>query len=447
MIAVRRLSGLLLSLVAFGASAMSLSDALNLAADTDPAVAVSLAQYAADREASAEDRGSLLPVLSAGGNWTYYRTESSGVFGQSSEQFPGFGAQIALRQPLFRLDWTARGDRAEALDARADIALQDRRLQLMARVADRYFQVLIAQDAQIAADAEVAAVERSLTDTQKRFAVDLVPGTDLREAEARLDLARARQLAARAQLEIAREALDEITRRGDAQLPALAEGAVFPPLTPAAVDAWLDAAEANSPVLAAAQQAVKIAEADYRSTRSTGLPTVDAVASYGRQDTSDFSFGQKVDEGRIGVEVTVPLYSGGRATAALRAAKAGADAARADIERLRSETRREVRSLHLQVQTAYVEAQALAQALRSAQAAEAATRAGYDAGTRTISDVLDAQSRVVTARRDQSLTQYNLLLRLLQLKQRAGTLNPDDFAAIDLWLSAGPAATDRTATP
>jgi outer membrane protein len=444
MTAAPRLSGLLLGLLAFGAQAMSLSEALQLAAENDPAVAVSLAQYAADREASAEDRGSLLPLVSANGDWTYARTESTGVFGQSSDRYPGWGAQLVLRQPLFRLDWSARGERAEALDARADIALQDRRLQLMARVADRYFQVLVAQDALAAAESEQAAVERSLEDTRQRFAVDLVPGTDLREAEARRDLAEARQLAARTQLEIARDALDEITGRGDAALPALAEDAVFPPLSPAAVDDWLAAAEVNNPRLQAAEQSARIAKADVLSTRAAGLPTVDAVASAGRQDTSEFNFGQKVDDARIGVEVTIPLYSGGRATAALRAADAGAEAARADVVRLRSETRRETRSLHRQVQTAYIEARALDRALRSAITAEAATRAGYDAGTHTTTDVLDAQSRVVNARRDLKLTQYTLLLRVLQLKQLAGTLSPADFTAIDHWLSA---ASDAAATP
>lgn len=441
MTAARRLSALLLSLFAPALQAMSLSEALQLAAETDPAVAVSLAQYAADREAGVEDRGSLLPVLSAEGDWTYASTESTGVFGQSSDRYPGWGARLVLRQPLFRLDWSARGERADALDARADIALQDRSLQLMARVADRYFQVLIAQDALDAAEAEVAAVERSLEDTRQRYAVDLVPGTDLREAEARRDLAVARQLAAQTQLDIARDALDETTGRGDARLPQLAESAQFPPLTPAAVDDWLAAAEQNSPRLQAAEQAVRIAAADATSTRASGLPTLDAVASAGREDTSEFNFGQKVDDARIGVELTIPLYSGGRATAALRAADANAEAARADLERLRSETRRETRSLHRQVQTGYVEARALGQALRSAMTAEAATRAGYDAGTRTITDVLDAQSRVVAARRELKQTQYTLLLRVLQLKQLVGTLKPDDFTAIDSWLSAAPEAT------
>lgn len=444
MTAARRLSAALLALLASGAQAMSLSEALQLAAKNDPAVAVSLARYAADREASAEDRGSLLPLVSAQGDWTYANTESTGVFGQSSDRYPGWGARLALRQPLFRLDWSARGERAEALDARADIALQDRSLQLMARVADRYFQVLIAQDALAAAEAEVAAVERSLEDTRQRYAVDLVPGTDLREAEARRDLATARKLSAQTQLEIARDALDESTGRGDALLPQLAEGAQFPPLMPAAVDDWLAAAEQNNPQLKAAEQNARIAAADYQSIRSQGLPSVDAVASAGRQDTSKFNFGQKVDDARIGVELNIPIYSGGRATAALRAADASAVAARADLERLRSETQRQTRSLHRQVLTAYAEARALGQALRSAVKAEAAIRAGYDAGTRTIADVLDAQSQVVTARRELKLTQYTQLLRVLQLKQLAGTLKPDDFKAIDSWLSATPATSEST---
>ena len=281
------------------------------------------------------------------------------------------------------------------------------------------------------ASAEAKAVRESLEDTRKRYEVELVPGTDLKEAQARDDLAQARMLSANRALENARDALDEITGNGRVPLPQIAPEAVFPPLEPAKVEDWVKATREQNPRVLQAKEQLVIAKADYRSRVSDAAPTLDLVGSISRSDDSEFDFGQRTDDSRVGVELNVPLYAGGAVSAAKRQAAAQERLAQAEYNRTALEAERQTRQLFNQVQTAYAETEAYNKAWISAQAAEKATRAGYDAGTRTITDVLDAQSRTVQARLNYDSTRYSLLLSLLQLKESVGALTPQNLAEID----------------
>jgi len=414
------------------AMAMTLSDAWQRAASHDPTAAASLATYEADREAAVQERGTMKPTVSAVGQTYMADTKSEFAFGGAPrESYDGWDAGIEARQPLFRLDWSARKARARASDELAETGLTDRRQQLLRKVAERYIGVLVAEDGLRQAEAEVSAIAESLADTRKRYQVELIPGTDVKEAEASDDLARARLLAARRDLEAARDQLDETTGNGYAVLPQLPAGVHFPSLEPAVAEQWLEVARTSSPAIATAEQNLRVAKANLASSRSDAAPTLDVVASANRQDSTDYSLGQRQDDGRIGVELRVPLYAGGINTSRVRAASAQVRNADAELRRIRLETERQTRQLFRQVQTAYTEVAAFERALASAEAAATATGHGYDAGTRTITDVLNAKSRTVQARRDLNQTRYNLLLGVVQLKQAAGVLSAGDFREVD----------------
>lgn len=428
---------MLMALSAAPAQAMTLTEALNHAIAHDPVVASSLATFDVDREAGAQERGSRLPTVSAQGVINVDRTKSEFAFGSApAETYPNWNASLQARQPLFRLDWFARGNRAAALDEIADVGLRDRRQQLLNRVAERYFNVLQAQDDLVQIEAQARAVAESLDSTRKRYEVDLVPGTDLREAQARNDLSQAQVLAARHALESAQDALDEVTGHGREPLPTLAEGVEFPVLTPATPEQWIRALSENSPALIRAREQVKVAEANVKSSFSSTLPTLDAVAGASHADSTRYSLGQLQDDVRIGLELNVPIFSGGILASRTREAEARARAAHAELDRLTAEAERQVRQLFRSVQSGYVEVKAYQQALESARVAETATRNGYEAGTRTITDVLDAKSRVAQAVRDLHRTRYTQLLNLLQLKQTTGVLSEKDFTGVDLLLQA-----------
>lgn len=413
------------------ASDLTLVEALHRAADHDPTVPASKARHVAERQLGEQERAPLRPSVGAQAAYQYTYSDSEFAFGSARDEYPGWSASVEARQALFRLDWFARGDRADAQDALADAGLEERRIGLFTRVAERYFGVLIAKDNHEQAQAEVHAVRESLENTRKRYDVDLVPGADLKEALARDDLAQARLLTTAQELETAHDQLAETVGSREYTLPKLPERLLFAPVTPPDVESWIDSAKQNNPALVQARHQATVAQTQIRSRRSEAMPQLDLVAGATHHDSTSYVLGQRQDDARIGVELNVPIYAGGLNQARVRQAEAEAEAATATARQLEIETERQTRQQFRLLQTAYMQVRAYERSVESATAAQAATQAGYDAGTRTITDVLDAQSRLVQARRDLNQTRYTLLLNLLQLRQTAGQMTEAHFAAVD----------------
>ena len=192
----------------------------------------------------------------------------------------------------------------------------------------------LAQDGLALAEAESRAVRESLEDTRKRYEVELVPGTDLKEAQARDDLAQARLLSARRSLESARDALDEITGTGRSAAAATA-GAVsrFPPLTPASARNLGCAAREQSPRIALVpNRRSSLPRPTTRAAARNCCPRCDLVARVGHDDSTDYSLGQKRDDARVGVELNVPIYTGGINSSRVRQADADLRVAEADLQ-------------------------------------------------------------------------------------------------------------------
>jgi len=420
---------------------MTLREALQRAIDSDPAVAASLAQRAADREAGVQERATRLPQLSATG--TISTTDSEVIstpFGAGfQERYDGWNVAAELRQPLFRYDFLARGHRADAQDQIGEQAFIQRGQALVVRVAERYLAVLKATNELTLAQAEADAVAKSLSDVRKRYDVQLVAGTDLKEAQARNDLAQASLLTAQQAVASAQDALDETTGNGRAQLFAFKSSTALPALDSLDAEVWLTRARANNPTYQQAVAQVQLAQANVTSRRSEFLPTMDIVATHGRQDMSESRIGSKANNSVIGLELNVPIFAGGGQSSKVREAQARLAQAQAEQARSERELLRETRRLFREVETARAQSLAYQRAVESAQAAEQATRYGYEAGKRTITDVLNAQSNTVQAQRNLDRSRYDALLKMLQLKQQAGVLDAADLAALDTLLTSDPA--------
>lgn len=416
-------AALLLALAAGRVSAMMPSEALRLAVERDPSLAAAQALFAAESETGEQERAGLRPSLSLSGEGSYNASNSKFAFGSAKDQYPAWSASLNARQPVLRFDWSARGERADARDALAREGLDDRTQQFVARVAQRYLDTLLAEDELEQAEAEASAVRESLGDTRKRYDVQLVPGTDLREAEARDDLAQAQLVSARAQVEQVRDALQEITGYDRSPLPHIREKMKFPPLEPGDLDSWLRLANERSKAANQAKLQVQVARTTLESRRAEALPAVDLVARAGRNDSTEFVLGQRQDDASIGLELNVPIYAGGYNNSRVREAEAKLREAEAELQRVTLESERSVRSVYRAVQTARLRSEAYDHALSSALLAQTAAQAGYDAGTRTITDVLDAKSRVVQARRTRNAARYDLLTQVILLNATAGTLD------------------------
>lgn len=460
MIARRSLRPCVLALVlGFGPPVLAadLMQAWELARAGDPQLAAAEATSLATGEGVAISRAALLPQLSASASLTDNDGSSRRIgerpnqdgsvsFGPTS----GFSDTrtrqygLTLNQTLYdHANYTRlRASRARAERARADYeaALQG----LVLRVAEGYFNVLTAIDSLAFARAERRAVKRQLDQAEQRFEVGLTAITDVHEARARYDAARAAAIAAANQLDDARELLFEITGQYLEGLRGL--GPDFRPVLPEPADAgkWVDLALANSPLLRARQLDLAAAEQDVATVRSGHLPTLRAFVSRSNSDTwgssglNDFSF--PADSGQLGTTVgltlSVPIYSGGLVQSQVRQALHQRDAAQEQYEQQRRAVTRSTRNAYRALQAGISEIAARAQALVSAKSALEATEAGFEVGTRTIVDVLLSQQQLFQAQRNYSQARHTFLVNGLRLRQAAGVVGVEDLQAVNALLVA-----------
>ena len=443
----------------FGLAGPALSadliQAYELARASDPQLAAAEANSLATGEGVTQARAALLPQIGASASLTDSDGTSSRIgerpnpdgsvsFGPTSGFSDTRSRQYSIRldQSIYdHADYTRlRASRARSERARADYeaALQG----LALRVSENYFNVLTAIDGLVFARAERRAVKRQLDQAEQRFEVGLTAITDVHEARARYDSARAAAIAAENQLDDSRELLAEITGQYMQGLKGL--GDAFSPAMPEPVDAgeWVAQALANSPSLLSREMALLAANQDIGTARSGHLPTLSGYVSrgdsttWGSSGSNDVSFpANSASLGTtIGVTLTVPIFAGGATQSQVRQAIYTRDAAEDQFEQERRAVTRTTRNAFRALQAGMSEIGAREQALVSARSALEATEAGFEVGTRTIVDVLLSQQQLFQAQRNYSESRHNFLVNTLRLKQAAGVVGVNDVKAVNALL-------------
>ena len=338
---------------------------------------------------------------------------------------------LDVTQPIYRLDRRIAVDQAGSRIARSDAFYAAARQDLMVRVAERYFRVLEAEDELGFARATLEAFEQQLAQSRQRFEVGLIAITDVEEAKAGFDLSRAQLIAAKNSLDIALEALRETTGEYQGKLAPLGEMPLVTP-APADIDEWTEIALEKNLRLLAARHDSETARREIDRIQAGHSPTLDAIGSFGLQD-SESGFGEN-RRANVGLRLNFPLYSGGSIVSRTRESRHRYQRTLHVLERERRRAQRETRDAYLGVDSGISRVHALEQAVRSSEAAAEAIEAGFQVGTRTSVDVLDAQRDLFRARRDLSQARYGYLVNVLRLKRAAGTLSEEDLRLVSAWL-------------
>jgi len=438
-------AGLMVSPVTMAVDLVGVHD---LALTSDPRLQA--AEYR--REATGENKtqawANLLPQISANGNWTKGNNEvfvagtavSPDIKTDNTTETRSYG--LTLQQSLYRqenyeqLD-VARGQITQA-DAIYQVAFQD----FLLRVSNSYFLVLNLIDGVTFAEAEELALKRQFEQAEQRFEVGLTAVTDVHEARASYDNARARAIVARNSLADAKEELKVLTGQYFEAFDVLQE--VLPLVEPDPFDAdrWVEIALSNNPSVLSSRAAVEIADSNMRLARTGHFPTLDLVANANyfedrkrviRNDLQEkiFSTTLDVDDMSVQLVLNIPLYLGGAVNSRTRQARYLMDATGQDLDDVQRATVRETQNAFRAILAGIQEVEAFEQARISAEAALEATQAGFEVGTRTIVDVLIAQQRKFQAQRDNSVARHAYILRHLRLKSIAGLLSSQDLSVVN----------------
>lgn len=448
---------------------------------SDPLVREAEANRLATQEGKPIARGSLLPQVN--GRYNFAGNASDGETVTSLGNSPPVPRiidtrdndaefwSLELRQSVFRWDQWVRLSQADKLAAQADVDYQAAQQDLAVRVADAYFNVLAAGDTLASEQAAKEAIGRQLEQAQKRFEVGLIAITDVQEAQAAYDQALAAEILAKRNLANQEEVLRTII---DESPPPLARPGEDLPLRspdPADANQWVDLAMQQNRTLISSQIGTEVAKDDVSIARTGHYPTVDFVATRNNTDNEGFSrspcvttpvdncfdsgggtipegtrlqssTGTDLENDSLSLQFALPIFSGGSTSARVQQAVYQHRAARERLERTARETERQTRDAYLGVISGISRVQALKQAFESAKTALKATEAGYEVGTRTAVDVLDARRTVFTAETNYLRSRYDYLINGLRLKQAAGTLTVADIAGIDGMLSGTAAEED-----
>jgi outer membrane protein len=422
------------------AEAANLMDIYREAQARDAGIASARAAHQAGQEKLPQGRALLLPVINLSANTTWNETDiqyrGASTFPGGQRNYNANGATLSLSQPIYRRQNWAQYEQGKLLTGQSELQYLAAQQDLMLRVAQSYFDVLLAQDAATLAKAQKEAIAEQLAQAKMSFEVGTATITDTHEAQARYDLAGAGEIAALNELEIKQRALEKIIGKPPEPLAVLAANMPMHAPEPGDMTKWVESAEENNLLVQVQRAAAEIANQEVERNRGGHHPTLDLVASYSDSGASGSSFGVGNDTkaSAIGLQLNLPLYQGGGTSSRVREAVANQEKARQDLEQTVRQTALSTREAFFGVTSGIAQVRALEQALLSSQSSLDSTKLGLEVGVRTNVDVLNAQQQLFTAKRDLYKARYSYLLSRLKLKSAAGTLTEDDLLQINQWL-------------
>lgn len=431
-------ASLVLGLSAFLISpvwALDLKEAFALAVLNDAKFRASQANAEVTREKLPQAKAQLLPAISfsASRNQNNLTREKPT---ETQERYFSENQTLSLRQPLFRKpQWVAVAQaRAEVEGAEAVLSYD--KLELLTRLTTAYAEALVAED-QLAL---VRSKKASMTAQMQAANMALVAGTgtrtDIDEAKARYDMVIAEELEAQQSLSYARESVELITGEKLGKLAAL-DGDQIPAsaLAERNLDDWWSLAEGNNPELQYWKQSVEVTRLEVEKARAGHYPTLDAVAQVVHSAAENVTSPSSNYRNRVlGLQLSVPLFSGGAINSSIRQAHARLASTEASLESASRDLRLRLRKEFRGVTEGRLRILALEQAVRSAAQMVDSSRKSYTAGVRTLLDVFEAERVHQSSLHDLSQARYAYLVAWVQLHGLAGEAPEDAIAAVNSWL-------------
>ncbi|AQV96493.1 type I secretion protein TolC [Cupriavidus necator] len=415
------------------AHALGLLEAYESALSNDSLYQAAIKEHEAGVLNRTIGRSYLLPTVSASysdyKNWLHQTDLTRNLSGDI--RYRSYGGQVGLRQSLFNYEAISRYRYGKALANASDATFDGKSKEVLVRVLSAYTDTLFALDQLALAMAQKRAYDEQLVANRRLLEKGEGTRTDVLETEARAQVADADLVSARDTYDNAAHALEAIIGqpvRADYPIDGLPYVFPSPKGSGETLDAWLERAQAQNDVLISARHSLEATRQQVEIQRSGYLPRVDLVASIGQNQSNTInSIDQRYRSKAVGVELTIPLYSGGQVKGSTDQAWANYERARFELDDKTKQVLLEVRKQYNLYEGSVSRIGALRRAVESATLLITATRKSVAGGLRTNVDVLNAERQMYESRRDLARARYQQLQADMQLKYAAGTLTRDDM--------------------
>ena len=416
---------------AFSANGADLLDVYQAAEQQDPVYAAAKSTYNAGLEKLPQARAGLRPLVNfrmpLTGNWVNNRIANQAA------TYGAINLTLELTHPLYRPENNILVDQAQLQLTQIEAQLAQAQQDLIVRTSQAYFDVLLAEDNVAVSRNQKIAISEQLAQAKRNFEVGTATITDTHEAQARFDLATAREIADLNDLEVKRRALEILVGSPLDQLAPLRDRVTLPPPRPADMTQWVDVAQKQSLQVVVSKTAEDIAVKEIERNKAAFKPTVDLIANVNESYRTSRTpgFGQEGTSAAVGIQLNYPIWEGGLRNSKVRESVALREKARFDTETARRQVAQSTRQAYLGVTSGIAQVKALEQAVVSTQSQLESTKLGQEVGVRTGVDVLNAQQQLYTARRDLYSAQYSTILNQLRLKFAAGLLARNDLIEVN----------------
>ena len=432
------LVGVILTSSISSASALDLLQAYNAAQTQDATLLAARAAAQAGRERIPQARSQLMPnvAINISANQNQLSSTSTNFLGQeqtSEASYPSGNQALVIRQPLYRPQLTAqlRQARAQVQDVEALLAQEEQ--SLVVRVSGAYFDALSAYEQLDIVMAQLTTYTTQLDAARKIFAAGSGTRTDVDEALARLDQTSAMEIEARQNVTFTLQQLQTMVKQPVDKLARL-DAQRFDQMDSRtdSLQSWVDRAEGASPQLQSLKAQVEVARQEIDKARAGHHPTLDAVAQWSRSESESVtSIRSTYTNATIGVQLSIPIFSGGSVNSAIRQALAGQERAEQAVEAAKRDLGVRVFKEYRGVTDSVAKIKALEQAVRSADQLVLSSNKSFQAGSRTLVDVSNAQQQRLVVLRELAQTRFVHLASRLRLQALAGAADLGAVSAVN----------------
>lgn len=449
-VSLRRLPlAALLSLAFAGASqAQSLVDIYEMARGYDAKYLAAKYQYEANLAKADQGIANLLPSVGASAgvvrtnrDITYSPAPPPGA-SASDYYFNTQTAGIKATQPLYRPANLAKYQKSQKSLVATEASLAQAEQDLIVRVSQAYFDVLVAEEALASAQAQKSAVSEQLASAKRNFEVGTATIADTHDAQAQFDRISAQEIQADNDLRVKKAALEQLVGKSNLKPQKFNTATKLPNVGTEGLDNWLSTAMQTSPAIQLAKTNLELAKLDTEIATADHKPAVDFNLEYGRQKNlnattvaSSPGYNQTINSTSAGVSVTLPLYAGMSVQNRVREAVALEDKSRQDLEDAQRQVSLSTQTAFLNLQSGWGQVKAYEAAELSTATAVASNKLGYQVGVKTNLDVLTSQSQLYQTKRDLAKARYDVLVGQLRLRQAAGVLKAEDLKPINALLA------------
>ena len=421
---------------------LDLSQAYEAALAQDASIHATIAATTARHERLPQARSQLLPnlSLSAARNRNALESTTPNFFGIPVTAYSNYTSSneaLTLRQPLFRPYLTADYRQAQAQIDDADAILERELQNVGVRVSGAYFEALLTAEQLTLMLAQKSTYTSQLDAAKKRFAAGSGTRTDIDEAQAALDLNVAQELEARQNVDFTLRQLQTLINQPiDYLAPLDPTKMVLAPPSPDRLEDWTERAETSSPEIRSLKAQVETARYEVEKAQAGHYPTLDAIAQWSRSDSDTVtSVSDRYTNKSIGVQLNVPIFSGGYVNATVRQALADQERAEQALEALRRDLGVRVHHEFRGVTEGVLKVKALEQAVRSTGQVALSNRRAYEAGSRTLIDTLNAEQQKVSAQHDLAQARFIYLVSRVRLQALTGGDKTGVITQINGWLT------------